>query len=384
MHFGTSNMIVPSAEFISGTDPLRTRSADAKVSIVIPTHNSVEVLPRAIDSALAQSHRNIEVIVVDDASDKDITGFISKKYAGEDRIKLHRHSTNKMAGGARNSGIDLATGDFVFFLDADDKLLPDAIALLVAVAIANDVDVVQGASLIEDEAGEFKPYHSACFASGGGVGGLEFFAAHQFASIVWNKLYRRSLLTSSNIRFAEQYLHQDVPFSARVAFHAKGIVSITDPIVHYTTNSNSLTHRNPGHLNLESYIATYLALIGVVEDFGLVGEEYRYLLLRILASHGSADFGPKLLRCFSGMGASSFAGEVVAIAYQHFGFKGVAAGDLINFFIKQIEQRDIEIELRKKEIEQRDKEIQRLEDSFLQVTIGKPAKAWRRWGRSFT
>jgi glycosyltransferase involved in cell wall biosynthesis len=135
---------------------------------------------------LAQSYENIEIIIVDDAGDEDISELISRKYHGEEKIRVLRHPVNKMLGGARNSGIDLASGEYIFFLDSDDKIFPDSVERLLSIALACDVDVVQGASLIVAPNGESKIYHAADFASDGGVDGLELFAAHKYASLAWN------------------------------------------------------------------------------------------------------------------------------------------------------------------------------------------------------
>ena len=285
---------------------------------------------------MAQSYENIEIIIVDDASDEDVSEFISRKYHGEERIKVLRHPQNKMLGGARNSGIDLASGEYIFFLNSDDKIFSDGIERLLSIALACNVDIVQGASLIAELNGESKVYHAADFASDGGVDGLELFAAHKYASLAWNKLYKSTWLRSSGIRFAEKYMHEDVVFAAKTAFFAKGIVSISDPIIQYTINTKSLTQRPPTRANIESYVATYRDLIGALEHFGLGQEKFRPLILRILRAHGSDDFGRKLIACYEKMGSDVFAEEFSSVAWQNSGASGLAVADLVTFFLGKI------------------------------------------------
>lgn len=91
---------------------------DPRVSIIIPTYNRAEVISRAVESALDQKYNNIEVIVVDDGS-TDQTHEVMAKY--EDDIKYTRLDENMGANAARNKGIELATGEYISFLDSDDE-----------------------------------------------------------------------------------------------------------------------------------------------------------------------------------------------------------------------------------------------------------------------
>lgn len=97
-------------------------SPDPTASVVIPTYNRADVLPRAIDSALAQTITDIEVIVVDDAS-TDSTPELVESYS-DGRLDFYRHDGNKGGAAARNTGIRAATGKYIGFLDSDDKWHP--------------------------------------------------------------------------------------------------------------------------------------------------------------------------------------------------------------------------------------------------------------------
>lgn len=95
------------------------RSRDPRVSVVVPTHQRADVLPRALASVLAQSLRSFEVIVVDDAS-SDATPAVVREH-DDDRIRYHRFEKRRGANAARNRGIELAEADLVSFLDSDDE-----------------------------------------------------------------------------------------------------------------------------------------------------------------------------------------------------------------------------------------------------------------------
>lgn len=97
----------------------------ALISVIIPSYNSEKWVTEAIDSALAQSHSNLEVIVVDDGSTDGTRTLLLEKYQG--RIRYHYQSNHGLAG-ARNTGLALAKGSYVQFLDADDLLRPDKLS----------------------------------------------------------------------------------------------------------------------------------------------------------------------------------------------------------------------------------------------------------------
>jgi len=114
---------VASQEQRSLPDQLGSRGAeDRLVTVVIPCYNQARFLGEAIESVLAQSYRNFEVIVVDDGS-TDKTSEVAGRYEG---VRLIRQE-NKGLAGARNSGLAKSQGEYVVFLDADDRLLPKAL-----------------------------------------------------------------------------------------------------------------------------------------------------------------------------------------------------------------------------------------------------------------
>lgn len=95
----------------------------SRVSVIVPTYNRAYCLGNAIDSALRQTHADVELIVVDDGSTDDTQTLIKSRYGAEPRVVYH-YQANRGISGARNAGLDLATGDFVALLDSDDAWSP--------------------------------------------------------------------------------------------------------------------------------------------------------------------------------------------------------------------------------------------------------------------
>ncbi len=96
------------------------------VSVVIPTYDRADVLGRTIDSVLAQTHDDFELLVVDDASTDDTAAVVARRE--DPRLRRIAHGTNRGAPAARNTGIEHATGEYVAFLDSDDAWRPRKLA----------------------------------------------------------------------------------------------------------------------------------------------------------------------------------------------------------------------------------------------------------------
>jgi glycosyltransferase involved in cell wall biosynthesis len=101
------------------------------VSVIIPTYNRADTLPRAIDSALGQTHRAVEAIVVDDGSRDGTAELMERRYADEPRVRFFRQE-NAGVSAARNRAMRAARGDYLAFLDSDDVWKPWKIELQLA------------------------------------------------------------------------------------------------------------------------------------------------------------------------------------------------------------------------------------------------------------
>ena len=111
--------------------------APPKISIVVPIYNEQYNLPNCIESVLAQSFQDFELLLINDGSTDD-SGLICERYSKDSRLKVY-HIANCGVSRARNFGISKSLGDFIMFLDADDYLLPQALSLLYSIAIKDHV-----------------------------------------------------------------------------------------------------------------------------------------------------------------------------------------------------------------------------------------------------
>lgn len=103
-----------------------------KVSVIVPVYNGEAYLAKCLDSILAQTYSDMEIVVVDDGS-TDGSGSMADNYAETDSRVRVLHCTNGGPSVARNRGIDVATGDYVCFVDADDVLHPSMLSTLCSI-----------------------------------------------------------------------------------------------------------------------------------------------------------------------------------------------------------------------------------------------------------
>ena len=208
---------------------------NCKVSIIVPIYNVEKYLKRAVDSIIAQTHKNIEILLVDDGS-PDSCGDICDEYALNDNRIIVIHKKNGGLSSARNAGIEKATGKYILFVDSDDYILPNMVERLLNVAY-NNCDIVQCDFFrFEDKIPESplkKDFEVITSKSAlNRIDSAEYMAA-------WNKLYIAELF--DDIRFPDGKIHEDVGCTYKLFYKAQKIAIIKDKLYGYFTNPCSIT-----------------------------------------------------------------------------------------------------------------------------------------------
>lgn len=189
------------------------------VSVVVPVYNVERYLRECLDSVLAQTYANIEVILVDDGSG-DSSGDICRGYAEKDpRFRVYS-KPNGGASSARNYGLDKASGDYIYFLDSDDMLVPDAVGKMVALALETGADLVFFEARTLDENGGLTTgqydYHRQ-YAPGAPYKMMEEMAEHKEFH-VGTPLYftKKELFDKHRLRFREGIISEDMIMAYKV------------------------------------------------------------------------------------------------------------------------------------------------------------------------
>ena len=212
------------------------------ISVIIPAYNARQTLERACDSVLNQAYSNLELIVIDDGS-KDDTGLILDALAEKTKAIHAIHQENGGVCRARNTGIAAAKGEYIFFLDADDELVPGCLEKLQNIAESTGCGIVAGPCIDIRPDGERTPNRYAISAETeiwtGKEGVRQSLLDNPATYSVWGKLYRRDAI--GDIRFVEgKRIHEDSFFLFEVLTRETGMaVSNIHTVNYYLTQGSA-------------------------------------------------------------------------------------------------------------------------------------------------
>ena len=199
------------------------------VSVVIPVYNVEQFLKECVDSVLAQTFQEYEIILVDDGA-TDNSGILCDEYADKYNKVRVIHRKNGGLSAARNTGLDAAKGKYVYFLDSDDYIRNDTLETLIAIAQQDNSDVVFFDAFVfftdcEEDPNVYKYERSKKYQSSNGQQMLKaLLATDEYRTAVPLMMFRTDYLHKNNLRFREGILHEDELFTYLV-YNANGIVS---------------------------------------------------------------------------------------------------------------------------------------------------------------
>lgn len=206
-----------------------------KLSIIVPIYKVEPYIHRCIDSILAQTFTDFELILVDDGS-PDNCPAICEDYAKKDSRITVIHKVNGGLSDARNAGLDIAKGEYVGFVDSDDYIHPQMYEMLVNSVDKLDADIaqVQYQKVMENEFLEFIPYVDCSAYSVPSDEIISHFYRKYSQHIyynVWTKIYKRGIFQT--IRFPTGKCHEDVAIFYQILEHASKVAIINLPLYFY-------------------------------------------------------------------------------------------------------------------------------------------------------
>lgn len=237
------------------------------VSIIVPAYNAEGSIRRCLDSILGQEYRDFELIVVDDGS-ADSTPALLDRYAANDARVRVIHRENGGVSSARNLALSLARGEWVEFLDSDDWMCEDTTKLLVRAAQGSGADMViadfyrvvgQDVARKGQLAGFDGPITREQYADEMMKDPADF-----YYGVLWNKLYRRSLIERYDVRMDESLSWcEDFIFNLEYVLHARTIMPLHAPVYYYVKTEGSLVSRT----DLADTVRMKRTVLGVYRDF---------------------------------------------------------------------------------------------------------------------
>ena len=230
------------------------KNMDKKISVIIPVYNVEKYLARCLNSIIKNTYKNIEIILVNDGS-KDKSQEIIDKYKNKyGNIIKAREQENKGPAEARNVGIEMASGEYLMFIDSDDFIKEDYIENYVKTLKEADYDLVAGG------------YHKWI------DGKITYTIALQdepWAKFMimgpYTKLYKKSFLQENNIKFVKVNIGEDIYFNLQVNALAKKVKIIDYVGYYWYTNNESISntmHKDIKNLEIDKMLnGSYDSLI---------------------------------------------------------------------------------------------------------------------------
>lgn len=252
-----------------------------KISVIVPIYRVEEYLPACLDSILRQTYGNLEILLVDDGS-PDRCGEICEEYAARDaRIRVI-HKANGGLSSARNAGLEIASGDYIAFVDSDDFLEPDAYECMLAAAKKYDVGLVCAGRYDDDLSGASVP--GLCPEREEAVSGEEtarrIFRWNGMDSAAWDKLYCAALF--DDVRYPEGMIAEDVPTTYRLALRAGRAALLPKRLYHYRHRENSISTSRVSEKTFQFQQHGESVYADIRRNYPALTREAEYLLVRTL------------------------------------------------------------------------------------------------------
>lgn len=212
------------------------------LSIVIPVYNVEKYVGECVDSCLNQEQvtlgRDYELVIVNDGTPDHSMDIVRKHLEGYTGYKIVEQA-NKGLGGARNTGIDNAQGDYVWFVDSDDWIVPDAVSTILKNIADGSNDALAITCL--DRLPEGDVQRKTFQGLGSVISGVDLFKSHRYSFCAPFTIYKRSYLIDNKLRFQEHLFHEDNEFTPRAYLGLNEIKLIERPLYIVRHNPESIT-----------------------------------------------------------------------------------------------------------------------------------------------
>ncbi len=211
------------------------------ISVIIPVYNTKDYLEKCVDSVLACDTSDCEIVLVDDGSTDNVSGelcdSIANKYPGAVRVI---HQQNKGLGGARNTGIDEASGEYLFFIDSDDTVAPSTLEILKNAIAETSADIISFNMVTDDGNGNGYSVKVNSFES------EKTFKLCDHPEYILSlpsaccRIWKRELFEKTNIRFPDRVWYEDIRTTVKLFAVAESIFTIKNELYIYFQREGSI------------------------------------------------------------------------------------------------------------------------------------------------
>ena len=258
-----------------------------KISVIIPVYNVEKYLDKCVSSVIEQDMPDLEIIICDDASNDGSLNIIENYKKKDSRIKLIAHKENQGLSVSRNDGMEIASGEYIFFLDSDDYIKQNVLTTLYQKIKNVDADVLYF-GYEEHGVGNqdnIKRYrHKRIYPNV--ENGPDFFCGAvsegNMCVTSWSAIYKNQFLKENNIKFKPHIIHEDNLFYYEVLMKANSVTSVDDFCYEYIRRNNSLSlSQRIYHEKIESLCFIIAEIINLNKNNG---HEYKYCTNEYISS----------------------------------------------------------------------------------------------------
>lgn len=250
-----------------------------KVSIIVPVYNVAPYIIRCLDSINSQTYSDIECIIVDDCGTDNsiqIANNFIKNASSNFSYRIIHHKYNQGLSEARNTGINLATGDYIFFIDSDDAITPNCIETLTNLAKEYPfADIIQGNTVTgsEDLMPHCYKYTVPEYCDDKDT--LEELLLSITLTTSWNKLIKTSFIRDNSLYFPKGIVMEDTYWSYFVTKKAKSAAFTNEQTYYYFKNGNGIIHDKSKSMNEKKIIGLTTGITAFYEDIRKEGRSTR-------------------------------------------------------------------------------------------------------------
>lgn len=263
------------------------------ISVIVPVYNTRKELPKCIKSICDQTYRNLEIICIDDGSTDGSSQILDEFKEQDNRIKVV-HKENGGESSARNTGLKMASGEYIAFCDCDDWIERDMYEVLARELDSGSIDMVGGSwyketDLLSQEIKNELPVNEQVFAREELLNYLYRRDSYRGFAYMWNKLYKREILKDKQgklLLFCEELrLGGDVLYLAEIALNVKYAKYIDRAFYHYYQRNESGCHTKDV-CKLRDWLRAYEMVLQRFEEEHIDKDVITYVK-RFLAYHSS-------------------------------------------------------------------------------------------------
>lgn len=254
------------------------------VSVIIPVYNVEEYLTDCLTSIQNQTLKDIEIICVDDGSTDSSLSILCQAAEADPRICVLVQKNSGLSA-ARNTGIQAARGKYLYYLDSDDMLEPDALQFLIDTVEDNDLECILfgGKAIYDSEEllekhGEYSDYYRYKEACTDPMAGADLLVllknVKEYRASACMQLAKTELIRNNNIHFYDGIVHEDNLYTLEVLLHSRRCMAIPEQLYLRRIRENSIMTATVSVANFIGYLICYTETLKLMDKFDLTAPQY--------------------------------------------------------------------------------------------------------------